>query len=116
MRGKLYYYNLYMIGRKEPYRLTEEEGINIVKIIAGGQQSKLIILRSRNLIINLSSVSHLSREVVKEAIVNQYDGKTIAEKEIEVELTPKQINARNALKRLLGKDNENLLGEKTGKN
>ena len=116
MRGKIYYYNLYLIGKKEPYRLTEEEGVKLTLMIDRGNKEKLVMLKNGNLIINLSSVSHLSREVVKEAIVNQYDGKTIAEKEIEVELTPKQIKVREALKRLLGKDNENLLGEKTGKN
>ena len=103
MKTKLYYYNLYIIGKKEPYYLTEEEGISLIQRIASGRRNKLLILNGGDLVVNLSAISHIFREVEKEKVINPVNGEIIGEKEVEIELTPKQMESRNSLKRLFKK-------------
>ena len=98
MRGIKYHYNLYMMGVKEPYVLSEEDGVALTEQIAKGNIGKLIVLKGGDIILNVSSFSHLVREADKRPVINQWNGKVISYEEEGGELTPGEIEAREKYK------------------
>ena len=109
MRDKICYYNLYLMGKKEPYEISEEEGVKLSKLLASGIKNKILVLNGGDLIINMSAFSHLSRETEKRDIINSWDGRVIGQEEVKEELSPEQIKTRQEYKQLKNKLKPKLL-------
>ena len=92
------------MGKKDPYEISEEEGIKLTKLLMSGIKNKIIILNNGDLVINVSALSHLSRETLKRDVINSWDGRVIGQEEVKEELSPEQIKTRqeyNELKNTL---------------
>lgn len=107
----VYFYNLWIMGRKEPYVLSEKDGVKLSRLIAFGKIPRIIII-SGELIVNLSSFSHLERVRETVPIINQYSGEKVSEEKVMRELSPAEEKVReeyNNLEKQLKGQEEKLL-------